>query len=378
MKKLFGFLTVAVLTAGILLSCDLDLGGDNNTSGVDFNNYSTNYALHVNNSTSKDLVAFKGSLSASQLIGGVRAKTSSHYFKKSALFKDTGDFTLIFLTVEDYNANKSNLQALENTPFTRVWAFYNANGEGNDTVIEISDKLGGNKRLKINNMTSMNVELRLNGIQGPTLGYAAAEMLNTTLYVQPADYEIFPVFRRYDDTHDRVLTVYPRYTSGQFQGKPKVFSFNFDEDDEAILNTNVFLTNITFSTGSAYLVIENASSAGIKVYKGDIEQKTETGTSTINAGKNRTFRVDMAAIGSESNPAYASSASIAAYKIGPSMGPLNVEGNLKDEDGHTIQPNDLVVQVDTMYTITVRGSMDVGFTLTLKTETTPVDLDNFN
>jgi hypothetical protein len=196
--------------------------------------------------------------------------------------------------------------------------------------------------------------------------------------MQSDDYEIFPVFRKYDSVHDRVLTVYPRYTSGPYAGKPKVFSFNFDEDDSATLNTDSFLQNIVFSTGSAYLVIENASSAGIKVLKGDVEQKTETGTSTINSGRNRTFRVDMAAVGSEDNPAYATSANIAAYKIGPSLGPIAVDGNLKDEAGNTIAPNDLVVQVDTMYTITVSGSMDNGFTLTLRNETVTVDLDNFD
>jgi hypothetical protein len=361
MKKLFGFLTVAVLTAGILLSCDLDLGGDNNngtdTSGVDFNSYRNNYALHVNNSTSKDLVAFKGSLSASQLIGGVRAGVSSHYFeKKSSLFSDTGDFTLIFLTLEDYNAHKSNLKALENTPFTRAWAFYNKNGEGNDTVIEISDKLGGNNTLVIQNNTHMNVELRLDGIHGPTIGYARDRTQNTTLFMSDGNYSIFPVFKKYDSFHDRVITMYPTIQEGPFAGSPWSEDYGFSDGKEITIDVSQITTKQHITTGCAYLTVRNSSNSGFSVYKGNVLQKTETGISTINGGEMRTFRIDMAQVGNK----YAETASFAGYSMGPTGKTSLVDNNLKDKDDNPVDDSVFTVNVDTIYQIIVSGTVNAG------------------
>jgi len=154
-----GWLWLAVVL-GLCLSCQVNIGtdddDDDDTAGVDMVSHNTDAALVVKNETSKDLVAFKGRLSADALIGGVPAGAQQHYLeKKAGLFTKTEDFALIFLTLEQYNANKGNLGALENAPFTRVWAFYNASEPDLNTVINISGTLGGDNKLVIQNMTSM-------------------------------------------------------------------------------------------------------------------------------------------------------------------------------------------------------------------------------
>jgi hypothetical protein len=145
--------------------------GGVDASGVDWTNYypTNNYSIQVRNNTAQDLVAFKQSPSASNLIGGIPAHANPFGLKKDpALFAATQGFPVVLLTRQQYEENKNNLAGLANTPFTRIYAFYNAAGT-NGNVYEISGSLGGSCKLLIQNSTNMNVELRLNGVHGETL-----------------------------------------------------------------------------------------------------------------------------------------------------------------------------------------------------------------
>ncbi|MDR1956573.1 MAG: hypothetical protein LBQ30_06950, partial [Treponema sp.] len=304
-KAVSGVVFIFLVVFGVLsvAGCDSLLGGDgtnnnnNNNSGIDYTNYTTGYSIRVSNTTQQNLVAFKWSLSTGTLVGGVRGGATNHGFKKSALFSATGDFPLILITEEEYNANKSNLNALANSPFTRVYAFYNANGE-NDNVYEISGKLGGQYSLVLQNGSGMNVELRLNGVHGAPLGYAQEGMYNTTLKIEQGDYLVFPVFRKFNANRGEIISVYPKYTNG----KPQYDQFTVNADEpEYELDLSGYIQGVTLSTGSAYILIQNNSGTGVQLRKGGALQKTSTGISTINNAGNRLFQVDMANLGGGSD-----------------------------------------------------------------------------
>jgi hypothetical protein len=366
----------AILIGGLSLSCSLPEPGSDDAGewdGVDHTNHSTDYALVVSNTTSRNLVAFKGGLSSDRLIGGIPAGEKNWHLKKGSLFPTTGDFTLVLLTLEDYKANKNKLQSLENTPFTRAWAFYNANGEGNDAVIEISDKLGGNNKLVIQNNTSMNVELRLNGIHGATIGYAMDRMQNTTLSMANGNYSVFPVFKKYDAIHDRVITVYPTIQTGDFAGSPWSEDFGFSGSQEITIDVSKITTEQTFTTGCAYLTIMNNSPSGFSVYKGNVLQKTETGISTINGGEMRTFRIDMAQVGNK----YGETASFQGYSMGPIGKTSLVDDHLVDTDDQKVDQSVFTVRVDAIYQIIVTGSVNQGtFKMTWNGSQGTVSLDD--
>jgi len=197
MKRNVALISV-LLTLIMVFSCNTDDNpgtGHDSDSKVDFTDHPNGYSVKINNRTTERLIAFKNELRVDKLIGGIPARDSNHGLPKDpALFGNKSEgFALILLTEKQYNDNKTNLKSLENTPFTRVFAFYNANGV-NESVYEISDHLGGNCSIQIQNLSPLDVELRLNGINGETLGFARNTMLNTTLYVNPDDYLIFPVF----------------------------------------------------------------------------------------------------------------------------------------------------------------------------------------
>jgi hypothetical protein len=262
----------------------------------------------VRNNSNVDLIAFKGSVSEQTKIGGVRKGGGTHGFKRNTtLFNANSDFSLIFVTPEDYEANKNNLSVLNQKPFTRLFAVYNATGT-NEIPFEISGSLGGNNKLIIQNMTGFDVEFREDSPRGITLGYAPHESNNTTLFMNNADYFIYPVFKRYNAVRDEILTIYPRDP----EGVPIGDEFAFDGGDEFSINVANYQGNTALTSGAAFLVVHNGSTNGVTVYNGNTIQKTASGISTINAGETRTFTILMDDNG---NNSYEPSKTISGWKI---------------------------------------------------------------
>ncbi|MDR3122962.1 MAG: hypothetical protein LBU16_04190 [Treponema sp.] len=361
LRRVFLFLTTFVVLFG---SCNFSFSGDENpniANGVDYTNHTTDYSIRVRNETSKDLVAFKGALSESNRIGGIPAHATQHGLEKdAALFSDTTSFTLTLITQEDYNRYKGNLQALQ-APFTRVFAFYNAAGT-NENVFTISGHLGGTNKLTIQNITNYNVEIRVGGVTGETLGFVQpGTSAGATFYVDSRDFDIYPVFKRYNPLRDEMLTIFPEGASG-----PWYTSISLGEagQTERTLNVSTILQDKNVTTGAAWLVIDNQSSdTGVQLMRGDTPIKTASGTSVINQTHQRTFQIDMPKAG---NNAYASSTSIDGYKVGRSA------------DGKPIGTGTNTLEIDKMYVVTVTGSANDGtLVVSAPVEQGSVDLDDF-
>jgi hypothetical protein len=334
-RKLWAPLTL--IAALILLNCNSP-AGENDTSGVDWTNYQTtgSYAIRIRNESNRDLVAFKNTLSADTLMGGVPKNSTDHGIKlNTALFNQNNDFSIIFLTREDYEDHQDNLTPLEQRPFTRIFAAYNANGT-NEVPWIVSGKLGGNNRFVIQNMTSWNMELRQDSPRGTTLGYAPYEALNTTLYLNDGSFYVFPVFKKYHALRDEIITIYPRDQDGIPTGR----GLSFEGGNELTINAQTYINNTNFSSGTALLVIRNESSDGITVMNGDTEQQTETGISIINRGEERTFPILMPAEGT----GYASSARFGGWRV--------VNMGVRELEIGAIE----AMEADYRYTITVTGN----------------------
>ena len=110
--KNFLFLIMCFGAIFCLISCDT-LSGDKNTTDeddksvvekIDYTNYLSDFSIKVKNNTSKKLVAFKGSPSATNLLGGIPAGPGNeHGLKKdTTLFTTSSDFVLFIVTEEDY------------------------------------------------------------------------------------------------------------------------------------------------------------------------------------------------------------------------------------------------------------------------------------
>jgi hypothetical protein len=267
-----------------------------NKNNVDYIDYSnSDYSVKVKNNTTKELVVFKGTPSVDTLISGVPANATNHALKRSSdLFNNSSDFVLFFVTEQDYLDNKNNLDSLENKPFARLYAYYNQTAK-NEIVYEISREMGGSATLNLNNNTPYNVELRKDSIYGEVIGYTGARTINTTFSVEPGDYYIFPVFRKFDKSLNEIVTVYPKDRDGDAY----VEVINITDNRPMELNASKWSENVTFTSGYAYFKIANESATGISLYDGanSAALETSTGGKIINSGDNLVYQIPMTRVG---------------------------------------------------------------------------------
>ena len=334
-------------------------------SGVDYENYSTSdYVVKVKNNTSKKLVVFKGEPSADTLMGGVPANATNHGLKKNSnLFSSSSDFVLFFVTEEDYSANKDNLSNLKTKPFTRLYAYYN-NNAANNIIYEVSSRMGGSGKITLNNSSDYNVELRRNSIHGEVIGYSAARSYNTDFMVEPGDYLIFPVFRKFDTTLNEIVTVFPKHSAGTAAaGQAFSVEHQITSNSPLVLNSDQWSKNVTFTNGYAYLKLKNQSKAGIRLYAGANTEAltTSTGGQVINSGSSLIYQIEMTRLSGVEGYKFSESEKIASLLYGGS------EKSDYSIPEHTFEAGKL-------YTFTVTG--DNVWTLTGAWEGEGVPVEN--
>jgi hypothetical protein len=370
---------VLLLAFGLALAgCDNPAGGgdnggtNNGDKTIDWTDHNSGYSVQVRNQTSQRLVAFKNDVRADALLGGIPAgpTTQAHGLPKNGLFEDNAAFTLILLTEDQYNRYKDDpagLEAQKNTPFTRIFAFYNAQGS-NENAYTISGRLGGNRIISINNNTGWDVELRLNGIDGETLGYAVHGMLNTRLYVNGGeDFFLFPVMLKYNSIKQEIITVYPKGSDGT--AKYDQFALTDEEPEHQVNINNDWLSGYSLSLGTAWLIVENRSGSGIQLQTGENGTviRTSLGIATINNGSDRTFQIDMAKVpGTEK---YADSRSIYGYTAGRATNQARIGGASATAENCTLQ-------VGKIYKITVTGTPEAPV-VSLPVYQSDINLDDF-
>jgi len=349
MKTLFKSVLAVMLIAMLFGACDL--GKDEDTrenSDVNWTSIDTNPAIKVRNNTSEALVAFKGELLKEYILGGIPANAKNHGFAKGGLLgSKSEDFPMILIKEADYNANKSNLKILQDKPFTRIYVFYNGQGE-NTNIYDISDRLGGDFKLVVQNPTKYNVELRLGGVNGETIGYAPGGMLATTLYVTEGDFNIFPVFKRYNAVRDILETLYPQADNGYSWFKPLGFDASAGIKEKTFSITDaVTALNAKSALGAAWLAIDNQTSGAVHLIIGDSVVRSATGVSYFSGSK--TFLLEMSNVSvSGGSVQYSADRTFANLKVGPDAFEVPIKTK---ENGSTT----LVLKSDMMYQVTVTG-----------------------
>ena len=257
MKKMLNvklaILAMIIAFGFVMVSCEEDVG----TGDDGIFNPSNGTSVRVSNQTGTHLVAFKGEVTPANLLGGVRAGATNHPLQyANALGQDPAQFRMVFITEDAY---KRGLNA--NTPiFTQTFVFWNGNVGDNSKVYEISSRLGGENTVELWNTSNYDVELRVGGVSGPTLGYAVSGMTMTPLNVGDGEYMIYPVFQRVNPTRKIVESVVPRMTSGPLQGQAFGWDVNFGPSSRTLsLNLQMALAQMTNRTaGAASIIFNNA------------------------------------------------------------------------------------------------------------------------
>ncbi|MDR1788121.1 MAG: hypothetical protein LBR16_06700 [Treponema sp.] len=181
----------------------------------------------------------------------------------------------------------------------------------------------------------------------------------TQIHLTPGTYNFFPVIKKYDFRHNNVITIKPTFSQSHeneaVRGQSWFKSVNIKETGTTIINANDFVdTAQTFSTGSAYLVIVNASGNGLSLIKGDTRVNVETDFTVLSDAETATLAVDVGKVGNT----YNSTVNVGSYKIGwPGYEKaLSDAGQLIDSTGASVSTDMLNLELDYVYQITVLKS----------------------
>jgi len=320
LPKLAVFLLAVGLIFG-LAGCPEEEKDDekgNDGTSVSFQSFAP-YAILVENKTGERLVAYKGSLNPNNLIGGIPAYATNHGLeKKSSLFTGPGDFALILIKEAEYNSKKNNISSAD--VFATIYAFYNHEATNNN-VFQISGKAGGAGRIILNNPTPWNVEIRKDGPTGEILGYVSAQLTGTVLRLAiPDDYNLFPVFKRYNYTDKEIYEIVPKYTTGNelLIGRPYMQSFALSNESPQTWNFNDLASTLNFSmsSGGIYIRVQNDSGTAIRFARGNEELTTSTGIKGIQQTYTNIYNIKI-----QRNPdgTYPDKQTISGYSIGTSQ-----------------------------------------------------------
>ena len=362
----------AALIGLAFIGCDFNLSGSINgkdgndgkddekseTSAVDFTDYATNFAITVKNNSTKNMVLFKGEPTQNNLIGGVKASSTSHIKKDGTYFASTQDFVVYVVTEDDYLANKDSddgLAKLTAAPYSTFYAVFNTLTQ-NDTVYQISSLLSGQYKIIVNNGSKYNVELRNKGLNGETLAYSESMSFEKDYHLGEGEYMIFSVFRKFDKASSEILSVYPTYASGTLAGEPKSFEFSLDEETtERQFNVKKWVSGIKFNPSAAYIKITNNADQGLQFFTGADSTPliTSAGGKRINTGKSLTYSIDMARTG---NTTFEESVIAAGYRLGTNrIDDIYLNGSASATQEY---------KAGYLYSYTVSGDPETGYTVT--------------
>ena len=237
--------------------------------------------------------------------------------------------------------------------------------------------MGGSYQLRIENLSSYNIELRSGGVNGPTLGYAQAGMAFVNLLVNAGDFDVFPVLKRYNQQRDLLEIIYPKDEDNAPWRTAYIFN---DQNPQRVFNMQTLMAQMRPPTsGVAYLLISNGADQDVRLYVGATIIYDWQGTSYIaNNSQGKEFTVLMDAVSNN----FSATKTISNYRIGPTgtnvpIGPKN----------HTLGRYDngpsLELKADHIYTVNVTGSATTMQTNPLRAEIdldnpTPMNLDGFN
>ena len=358
MKKMFKAGGCIIFAALILLvsGCEWDWGTDKG-SGLDATNYTTEAAFRVRNETNQRLVAFKGSITTQTVLGIVPANAQGHGLKKSNLFNSATSeaFPMILIKEADYKPDNTYLKGLEQNPFTRIYVFYNASGD-NNVVYTINGRLGGNYKIEIQNPSdTLNVEIRLGGINGDTIGYAPGGMRVTNLYVSEGDFDLFPVFKRYNALRDIVETIYPKAQNGNAWARSLGLGGNVTSVTFLIADAIAAMQD-NFTSGMAMLLVNNQSADAVQLFLDGNPVVSPTGFTYFSGTK--AFPIDLAVPGFSAST-FSADKTISNLKVGPRANQVDVKSV---ENGATT----FVFKQDKLYTINVTGDQNSTIVATIE------------
>jgi len=370
MRKLLKF-AVILLTAGLaaglifsLAGCG-DSGGDEPTAkdNIKWTN-EPNGTLNVTNSTQKDMVLFQGQTpSISNIIGGVKAGVSKDFDISDDVtdFGVGGYMVLRGVTLDEYNANKSNL-SLAKIEYSAMATY----GQGKKFRTEIYPNYMGDYGYRVTNIGRLGIELRKGSPDGEKVGYLSSLASNVLLYSDSTSgFALYPVYVYFNRTNGQVTTLRPTTMFDTITVSPRglanasqIQSYLFPADQNATWEN----IKSTLTSPVAYVTLTNSvgtGQSGRVTISGGNRLNSQNGYDTIGIGETLTYEIPSTVAGTQQNL-------VLLYYEGALQVPVTVNGitpTLKNGYDYTIS-------------ITGSGQTAAGYSITFTESATARDLSN--
>ncbi|MDR0910504.1 MAG: hypothetical protein LBM77_12150 [Spirochaetaceae bacterium] len=291
-KGLFLALWVVLGTA-LLVGCGTKpASGDQSSTAkeaaeanVKWDNDDSGY-LTVNNNLQEPLILFAGTINNRHILGGVRGMENRLIDFYGQVSESNGVFLLRAIREETYRAKGSSVSSDDVISANLV--SYDKNNS-RMTNIDISQDLGGNAVIMLQNDSNMAMEVRINSPTGPKLTTLPPLARNQKVYLNqnPDGYIFFPIYQYYDKESMSVRSVAISDLAGGYPMNPQpekpgmtmpVVNFNYDASK--------------LYSPFANLVVTNGTDRGAFLLFGSTRMTSTSGMRMINPG-NETFELDL-------------------------------------------------------------------------------------
>jgi hypothetical protein len=360
-----------VLAAVLLVSlafagCPTGDNGNGNGNGSDNIKWTpdANGTLNVSNNTSKDMVLFVGqNPNVNNIIGGVRAGTSKDFDISGQVsdFQIGGFVILRGITLDEYNANKSNLSQAR-IEYSAMATY----GQNKKFRTEIYPSYMGDYAYRVTNIGRIGMELRKDSPDGEKVAYLPALASNMLLYTESTNgFALYPVYVYYTKSTGQVTTLKPTSMFETVSVSPRaatggaVQSYTFPAD------TGATWANIkdTLTSPVAYVTVINnvLNQSGRVTIAGTNRIKSQNGFDSIGSGEMLTYEIESTVLGAPKNL-------VLSYYNGALNLPVRFTGSETDP----------VLKNGYDYTVSISGSGEnaSGYTVTITESATARDLSD--
>jgi hypothetical protein len=310
MLKISALLLVLGLVLG-LAGCpgtDDDKDGNNNNNnqtgndGIKWTN-DADGTLTVLNNTTKDMVLFQGQTpTINNILGGVRGGTSRDIDLSSKVSDfNTGGFIILRgITLDQYNANKSNLN-LARIEYSAMATY----GRNMRFRTEIMPSYIGDYGYKVNNIGRIGMELRKGSPDGEKVAYLPSLASDMPLYADStATYTLYPVYVYFSRNTGQVTTLKPTsmfetvtVAPRALTGSTPIQSYIFPADQGATWDS----IKGTLSSPVAYVTVTSnvPNQTGRVTIAGTSQLTSQNGLDGIGSGETWTYEITSTASGTE-------------------------------------------------------------------------------
>jgi len=341
-------IVLLVMAIMYFTSCDTNVNNELDSREELFRSHA-DAAFLVNNTTDERLVAFKGSVAHSNLLGGIPDRARNHGIRRNpALFNGEMEFPVIFVTEEQFDENMNDLGILNDQFFSRIRVSYGHDGPPSMHIIVQG---GWRHTLRVHNRTGVDLELRNQELHNQDvdtweiLDRIPRQTESADIYIHDGDFFVVPVFSFFNPVHDMYHRMPAMRANGDFwympfgflpyPAPPQIREFDVQTAWDGVRDDIVL--------GATWIDFHNQTDTAISVWKGYEPHESAPGATLFAPDSTMTVVIRMERIDGYE---------ICGSDLNFGVGSQTRRASVTCDDGNTVFP----LRTDRRYSVFITGS----------------------